>query len=99
MLLLLSRFSRVRLLATPWTAAHQAPLSMGLSRQLSIIFFRSSIIGLYFVYHKIQPFKMSIPMVFSAFTVWHINIHSICDPHAHWITIILDSYNSLILEY
>ena len=25
--------SRVRLLATPWTAAHQAPLSMGFSRQ------------------------------------------------------------------
>ena len=25
--------SRVRLLATPWTAAHQAPASMGLSRQ------------------------------------------------------------------
>ena len=26
-------FSRVRLLATPWTAAHQAPLSMGFARQ------------------------------------------------------------------
>ena len=25
--------SRVRLFVTPWTAAHQAPLSMGLSRQ------------------------------------------------------------------
>ena len=25
--------SRVQLLATPWTAAHQAPLSMGVSRQ------------------------------------------------------------------
>ena len=32
-LLLLSRFSHVRLLATPWTAAHQAPLSLGFSRQ------------------------------------------------------------------
>ena len=30
---LLSCFSHVRLLATPWTAAHQAPLSMGFSRQ------------------------------------------------------------------
>ena len=29
MLLLLSRFSRVRLCATPETAAHQAPPSMG----------------------------------------------------------------------
>ena len=26
-------FSRIRLLATPWTAAHQAPPSMGFSRQ------------------------------------------------------------------
>jgi len=32
-LLLLSYFSRVRLCATPWTAAHQAPPSMGFSRQ------------------------------------------------------------------
>ena len=31
--LLLSRFSRVRLCATPYTAAHQAPPSLGLSRQ------------------------------------------------------------------
>ena len=30
---LLSRFSRVRLCATPWSAAHQAPLSLGFSRQ------------------------------------------------------------------
>ena len=33
LLLLLSRFSRVRLCATPWTAAYQASLSMGFSRQ------------------------------------------------------------------
>jgi len=30
---MLSHFSRVRLCATPWTAAHQAPLSLGFSRQ------------------------------------------------------------------
>ena len=30
---MLSRFSRVRLLTTPWTAAYQAPPSMGFSRQ------------------------------------------------------------------
>ena len=29
----LSRFSRVQLCATSWTVAHQAPLSMGFSRQ------------------------------------------------------------------
>ena len=33
LLLLLSRFNRVRLFVTPWTVAHQAPLSMGFSRQ------------------------------------------------------------------
>ena len=33
LLLLLSRFSRVRLCVTPWTAAYQASLSMGFSRQ------------------------------------------------------------------
>ena len=33
LLLLLSCLSRVRLCATPWTAAHQAPLSMGFFRQ------------------------------------------------------------------
>ena len=33
LLLLLSHFSRAQLCATPWTAAHQAPLSMGFSRQ------------------------------------------------------------------
>ena len=30
---MLSCFSRVRLFATQWTIAHQAPLSMGFSRQ------------------------------------------------------------------
>ena len=33
LLLLLSRFSRVRLCVTSWTAAHQAPPSLGFSRQ------------------------------------------------------------------
>ena len=33
LLLLLSLFSCVRLCATPWMAAHQAPLSLGFSRQ------------------------------------------------------------------
>ena len=32
---MLSHFSRVRLFATLWTVAHQAPLSMGFSRQES----------------------------------------------------------------
>ena len=31
--MLLSHFSHVRLCVTPWTAAHQAPPSLGFSRQ------------------------------------------------------------------
>ena len=30
---LLSQFRRIQLLVTPWTVVHQAPLSMGFSRQ------------------------------------------------------------------
>ena len=30
---MLSHFSRVQLFMTPWTVAHQTPLSMGFSRQ------------------------------------------------------------------
>ena len=33
LLLLLSHFNRIQLYATLWTAAHQAPLSLGFSRQ------------------------------------------------------------------
>ena len=33
LLRLLSRFCYIRLCATPWIAAHQAPLSLGFSRQ------------------------------------------------------------------
>ena len=33
LLLILSRFSRVQLCATPWTAAYQASPSLGFSRQ------------------------------------------------------------------
>ena len=36
LLLLLSRFSRVRLFATPHMAAHQAPPSLGFSRQNTV---------------------------------------------------------------
>ena len=32
-MLLLSHFNRVQLLVTPWTVAHQDPLSLGFSRQ------------------------------------------------------------------
>ena len=53
LLLLLSRFSRVRHCATPETAAHQAPPSLGFSRQehWSGLPFRSPM-GL-----RIYPFK------------------------------------------
>ena len=38
LLLLLSRFSRVRFCATPQTAAHKAPLSLGFGKELDKVF-------------------------------------------------------------
>ena len=52
-LLLLSCFSRVRLFETPWTAVHQAPPSMGFSRQ-------EHWSGLPFVKYQVYIFKLSI---------------------------------------
>ena len=46
---MLSRFSRVRLCATPWTVGHQVPLSTGFSRQeywwVAISFSRTGILS------------------------------------------------------
>ena len=47
LLLLLSHFSRVRLFVTLWTAAYQAPLSMGFSRQESLYNAVSSAVHIY----------------------------------------------------
>ena len=42
---MLSHFSRIQLFVTPWTVTHQAPLSMGFSRQeLAGEFFTTSAI-------------------------------------------------------
>ena len=45
--------SRVRLLATPWTAAHQAPLSMGFARQEYCIFYL--VVNLFIVFTHSSP--------------------------------------------
>ena len=51
---MLSRFSRVRLFATPWTVAHQSPPPMGFSRQ-------EYWSGLPLSYHKINPWMSADP--------------------------------------
>ena len=61
LLLLLSHFSRVRLCATPETAAHQAPPSLGFSRQehspVNYIFrVVSYIFSTYLSYNLVCPF-------------------------------------------
>ena len=57
LLLLLSHFSRVRLCVTPRTAAHQAPLSLGFSRQehwsMHILIFIHKSIFYIILYHMI----------------------------------------------
>ena len=45
LLLLLSRFSRVRLCATPWTTAYQASPSMGFSKQEHVTQSKKRVIG------------------------------------------------------
>ena len=54
LLLLLSRISPVQLCATPWTVAHQAPLSKGFSRQ-------STGVGCHFLLQGIFPTQGSNP--------------------------------------
>ena len=78
--------SRVRLLATPWTAAYQAPPSMGSSRQ---------------VYWSGVPLNMShIPLFKNGWTellarLVNINVHGLyelmCRLHAfhYWIILVL----------
>ena len=65
MLLLLSRFSHVQLCATPETAAHQAPLSLGFSRQ-------EHWSGLPFPppMHESEKWKWSRSVVFNSATSW-----------------------------
>ena len=67
--------SRVRLFATPWTAAYQAPLSMGFSRQeyWSGVPLPSPMIWL------ILP-QMSFQLVISSLTVHHIQITNFNSP-------------------
>ena len=45
--------SRVRLLATPWTAAHQAPPSLGFARQEYCIFYL--VVNLFIVFTHSYP--------------------------------------------
>ena len=47
LLLLLSCFSRARLCVTPWTAAHQAPPSLGFSRQEYTCLFKVKLLSDY----------------------------------------------------
>ena len=51
--------SRVRLLATPWTAAHQAPPSMGFSRGLKKKCLRDKCLPLVYILIVLEPQKQS----------------------------------------
>ena len=65
LLLLLSRFNRVRLCATPLTAAHQAPPSLGFSRQE-----HWSGLPLPSPLCESEKWKWSFRLVGRCFTVW-----------------------------
>ena len=85
LLLLLSRFSRVQLCATPETAAHQAPPSLGFSRQehWSGLPFPSPM-------HESEKWKWKVKVkllscCFSAFSksslyIWKFSVHVLLKP-------------------
>ena len=63
--------SHVRLLATPWTAAYKAPLSMGFSRQNTgvgchcLLWMLATILILILLYHIINELKCSIKHLYN----------------------------------
>ena len=89
--------SRVWLLATPWTAAHQAPLSMGFARQeyWSGVPLPSpgQCYRHMFIFPK-TPFRTQAMMVSSFFFFqWPISCHS------HWFTLVFHLYNFLCIGF
>ena len=88
LLLLLSRFSRVRLCVTPLTAAHQAPPSLGFSRQeCSLLIkscWRNSLL------HSSPPSHSPIPLVlFPLFLISVVPTHEVT---IHLLTHLLFQY-------
>ena len=82
LLLLLSRFSRVRLCATPWTAAYQAFPSLGFSRQehWSGLPFPSPVI--------VSTFLLRFSLFLHCQHIWFYNHYNYCfgaSPMAQWI--------------
>ena len=87
--------SRVRLLATPWTAAHQAPPSMGFSRQeyrsgchclpptpeplLTLFYFLSLYGWLFYVAHISRMLYSICPFV-SGLATLNLKMHTSFDP-------------------
>ena len=81
--------SRVRLLASPWTAAHQAPLSIGLSRHeywngchclllvKSYLLFKSSSNSISYILDFCYQTKISISTVYSNTLLLHVSIISL----------------------
>ena len=77
-LLLLCHFSPVRLCVTPQTAAHQAPLSLGFSRQEH----RSGESELYIAYYfRCWHFTFEIKLIYLVLpSCRHIKLQVICSP-------------------
>ena len=53
--------SRVRLLATPWTAGHQAPLSMGFSRQEFWTLSAALFVPFLYAFYLLRPIACFVP--------------------------------------
>ena len=76
LLLLLSRFSRVQLCVTPQRAAHQAPPSLGFSRQehwSGLPFSSQSSISLFLLHSVLQDLICLLLQVFLNFLLLHFS--------------------------
>ena len=83
--IVLSLFSHVRLFETPWTVAHQAPLSMGFSRQ-EYFPGTSAGVGYHFLLQGIFPTQGSNPYLFHLLR-WQVGSLPLVPPGSPYICI------------
>ena len=79
---MLSHFSHVQLFATPWTIAHQAPLSMGFSRQEHWSGLPCAPPG-DLPYREVEPTSLASPELagrfFTTSTTWEVTLWQLSD--------------------
>ena len=91
LLLLLSRFIRVQLCATPWTAAYQAPPSVGFARQeywsgLPLLSLHSSILAWKIPWMEEAGRLQFVGLQKSLYMTWKLNTNTVYYIHTKYHT-------------